>query len=168
MRVSRFAPAFAAVLFLLAFCVPAGLSPAYAAVPKKKSKVHWMDYTTALAKAKQNPKLIFVDLYADWCVPCRIMEANVYSDPTVASVLNSRFYAVKLNAESQDTISCDGERKTVQRCYFDTWELSALPAFVLVAPKGLTILTVTDSRSPEEMQSLLFKFLVKEEEWIKQ
>ena len=64
-----------------------------------------MDYTTALAKAKQNPKLIFVDLYADWCVPCRIMEANVYSDPTVASVLNSRFYAVKLNAESQDTIS---------------------------------------------------------------
>ena len=85
MRVSRFAPAFAAVLFLLAFCVPAGLSPAYAAVPKKKSKVHWMDYTTALAKAKQNPKLIFVDLYADWCVPCRIMEANVYSDPTVAS-----------------------------------------------------------------------------------
>ena len=168
MRVSRFAKAFAAVLFLLAFCVPAGLTPAHAAVPKKKSQVHWMDYNTALAKAKQNPKLIFVDLFADWCVPCRIMEANVYSDPTVASVLNSRFYAVKLNAESQDTISCDGERKTVQRCYFDTWELSALPAFVLVAPKGLTILTVTDSMSPEEMQSLLFKFLVKEEEWIKQ
>ena len=165
---SRFAKVFTAAVFLLAFCVPAVFSPAFAAVPKKKSQVHWMDYNTALEKAKKNPKLIFVDLYADWCVPCRIMEANVYSDPTVASLLNSKFYAVKLNAESQDTISCDGERKTVQRCYFDVWELSALPAFVLVAPKGLTILTVTDSMSPQEMQSLLFKFLVKEEEWIKQ
>jgi len=154
----------AAGLALLLVCFFA--NPAFA-VEKKKSKVHWMDYATALEKAKKNPKLIFVDLYADWCVPCRIMDANVYTDPTVASLLNSRFYAVKLNAESQDTISCDGERKTVQRCYFDTWELSVLPAFVLVAPKGLTILTVSDSMSPEELQSLLFQFMVKEEEWIK-
>jgi thiol:disulfide interchange protein len=166
MRVSRFAPAFAAVLFLLAFCVPAGLSPAYAAVPKKKSKVHWMDYATALAKAKQNPKLIFVDLYADWCVPCRIMDANVYSDPTVASLLNSRFYAVKLDADSQDTIMCDGQKNTVQRCYFDVWELNALPAFVLVAPKGMSILTVTDSMSPQELQYMLYQFLEKEKEWM--
>ena len=138
------------------------------AVEKKKSKVHWMSYATALEKAKKNPKLIFVDLYADWCVPCRIMEANVYSDPTVASLLNSRFYAVKLNADSQDTISCDGERKNVKDCMTQVWELSVLPSFVLLAPKGLSILTVSDSMSPEEMQSLLFKFLVKEEEWIKQ
>ena len=167
-RGSRFAKVFTAVVFLLAFCVPAVFAPAYAAVPKKKSQVHWMNYNTALEKAKKNPKLIFVDLYADWCVPCRIMEANVYSDPTVASLLNSRFYAVKLNAESQDTISCDGERKNVKDCMTQVWELSVLPSFVLLAPKGLSILTVTDSMSPEEMQSLLFKFLVKEEEWIKQ
>ena len=167
-RTSRFATALAAIVFLLAICVPAVYSPAYAAVPKKKSQVHWMDYKTALEKAKKNPKLIFVDLYADWCVPCRIMEANVYSDPTVASLLNSRFYAVKLNADSQDTISCDGERKNVKDCMTQVWELSVLPSFVLLAPKGLSILTVSDSMSPEEMQSLLFKFLVKEEEWIKQ
>ena len=164
-RIPRFA-AVVAVLFLA--LLPALLSPAYAAVPKKQYKVHWMDYKTALEKAKKNPKLIFVDLYADWCVPCRIMDANVYSDPTVASVLNSRFYAVKLNAESQDTISCDGERKNVKDCMTQVWELSVLPSFVLLAPKGLSILTVSDSMSPEEMQSLLFKFLVKEEEWIKQ
>ena len=167
-RGSRSATVFAAVVFLLTFCVPAFFSLAHAAVPMKQAKVHWMGYKTALEKAKKNPKLIFVDLYADWCVPCRVMDANVYSDPDIAMLLDYKFYAVKLNAESQDTILCDGERKTVQRCYFDVWELTALPAFVLVAPKGLTILTVTDSMSPEEMKSLLFKFLEKEEEWIKQ
>lgn len=134
---------------------------------KGQALVHWMDYSTALEKAKKNPRLIFVDLYADWCIPCRVMDASVYSDPSVAAFLNNRFYPVKLNAESQDTIMCDGQKKTVKRCYFDVWELSVLPAFVLVAPKGLTILTVSDSMSPQEMQSLLSQFLVKEEEWIK-
>lgn len=141
------------------------LVPAFAAKPKPKL-VHWMDYTEALKKAKDSHKLIFVDLYADWCVPCRVMDASVYMDPTVASLLNSRFFPVKLNADSQDTIVCDGQTKTVQRCYFDVWELRALPAFVLIAPKGLSILTVTDSMSPQEMQMLLYQFLEKEKEWI--
>ena len=132
----------------------------------RKSTVHWMNYEEAFEKAKNGPKLIFVDLYADWCVPCRVMDANVYSDPTVASLLNTRFYAVKLNADSQDSIMCDGQKKTVQRCYFDVWELNALPAFVLIAPKGMSILTVTDSMSPQELQYMLYQFLEKEKEWM--
>ena len=145
-------------------------SLSFAAAPAKKevrkSLVHWMGYNEALEKAKADPKLIFVDLYADWCVPCRIMDANVYSNPTVASLLNTRFYAVKLDADSQDSIVCDAQKNTVQRCYFDVWELHALPAFVLVAPKGMSILTVTDSMSPEELQYMLYQFLEKEKEWI--
>ena len=135
---------------------------------KKAAKplVRWMDYATALEKAKTSPRLVFVDLYADWCVPCRIMDANVYTNPTVASLLNSRFYAVKLDADSQDSIMCDGKKNTVQRCYFDVWELSALPAFVLVAPNGMSILTVTDSMSPQELQYMLYQFLEKEKEWM--
>ena len=160
------------ILVLLVMCAVAFAAPAKSdAVPMKKasaqkSLVHWMDYTQALEKAKSDQKLIFVDLYTDWCVPCRIMDANVYSDPTVASLLNTRFYAAKLDADSQDSIVCDGQKKTVQRCYFDVWELHALPAFVLVAPKGMSILTVTDSMSPQELQYMLRQFLEKEKEWI--
>ena len=158
------------LIVLFAVCV----SAAFAAPPKKdvaakdsqKQLVHWMGYAEALEKAKSAPRLIFVDLYADWCVPCRIMDANVYSNPTVASLLNSRFYAVKLDADSQDSIVCDGQKKTVQRCYFDVWELNALPAFVLVAPKGMSILTVTDSMTPQELQYMLYQFLEKEKEWM--
>ena len=136
------------------------------AAKPKPAMVHWMDYTEALKTAKKTPKLIFVDLYADWCIPCRVMDANVYSDASVASLLNTRFLPVKLDADSQDSIVCDGQKNTVQRCYFDVWELSALPAFVLIAPKGLTILTVTDSMSPQELQIMLYQFLEKEKEWI--
>ena len=159
-RFARFACILAACIFLVA-------GSSFAAGKEQQTLVKWMDYATALEKAKKEPKLIFVDLYADWCIPCRAMDATVYSDPSVASLLNNKLYAVKLDAESQDSIVCDGQKKTVKRCYFDVWELSVLPAFVLVAPKGLTILTVSDSMSPQEMKSLLFQFLFKEEEWIK-
>ena len=138
----------------------------FAAPPEKPKIVHWMDYTEALAKAKGSQKLIFVDLYADWCIPCRIMDANTYSDPTVASILNTRFISAKLDVDSQDTITCDGMRKTVQRCYFDVWKLSVLPAFVLIAPKGLSIMTIKDSFTAEEMKYLLYQILEKEKEWI--
>lgn len=138
----------------------------YAVVESKPRLVRWMDYTEALEKAKNGHKLVFIDLYADWCIPCRVMDKNVFSDPTIASLLNNRFYSARLNVDSQDTIVCDGQRKTPQRCYFDVWELSVLPAFVLMAPKGLTILTVSDSMSPEELKMLLFQFLEKEKEWI--
>lgn len=140
---------------------------AFSAVPMKKQDVHWMSYSKALEKAKKEPKLIFVDLYADWCLPCRVMDANVYTDPTVASLLNTKFYAVKLDVESKEKITCDGEHKIVQECMTQVWELSTLPSFVLLAPKGLSILTVTDSMSPQEMQALLYQFLAKEEEWSK-
>jgi thioredoxin-related protein len=125
-----------------------------------------MDYSVALEKAKTEPRLIFVDMYADWCVPCRVMDKNVYMNPSVASKLNKKFYPVKLNVDSEGSIVCDGKKASPKQCFAEIWELNVLPSFVLVAPKGLSILTVTDSMSPQEMLMLLDKFLEKEQEWI--
>ena len=131
-----------------------------------QSLVQWMDYNTALEKAKTEPKVIFVDMYADWCIPCRVMDKNVYMNPTVASILNKKFYPVKLDVDSEAPIVCDRKKATAKKCFFEVWELNVLPSFVLIAPKGLSILTVADSMSPQEMQMLLDKFLEKEKEWI--
>ena len=143
-----------------------GVTFSQAASEQKPSLVQWVSYDEALKKAQNEPKLIFVDMYADWCVPCHVMDKNVYMNPTVANTLNKKFYPVKLDVDSQDTITCDGTRTTIKKCFSEVWDLYALPAFVLVAPKGLSILTVTDSMSPQEMMSLLDKFLDKEKEWI--
>ncbi|MBR3850937.1 MAG: thioredoxin family protein [Fibrobacter sp.] len=131
-----------------------------------QSLVQWLDYNTALEKAKTEPKLIFVDMYADWCIPCRVMDKNVYMNPTVASILNKKFYPVKLDVDSEAPIICDGKKASAKKCFSEVWELNVLPSFVLIAPKGLSILTVADSMSPQEMQMLLDKFLEKEKEWI--
>lgn len=148
------------LLVLASVCV------ALAVPAKKDTVVHWMTYSEGLDKASKESKLLFVSVYADWCIPCRIMEKNVYSDPKIASTLNARFVPARLNAESQDKIKCDGQVKTAERCYFDVWNLSAVPSIVLVAPKGMSILTLSQSLDVADMQFLLKQFLYKEKEWI--
>ena len=160
----HFAGIILCVVFLSGVAFAAQASGKAPVVPQ--SLVQWMDYSTALEKAKKEPKLIFVDMYADWCIPCRVMDKNVYMNPTIASLLNKKFYPVKLDVDSESPIVCDGKKATAKKCFSEVWELNVLPSFVLVAPKGLSILTVTDSMSPQEMQMLLDKFLEKEKEWI--
>jgi thiol:disulfide interchange protein len=130
------------------------------------SSIQWESYSDAINAAKSDHKLVFVDLYANWCISCRIMDANVFSDSSVAKLLNLRFHPVKLDVESKDSIVCDYEKKTPQRCFFDVWKLTGIPSLVLIAPNGLTILTLTQMLEPSDLRFLLFQFLKKEKEWI--
>lgn len=42
-----------------------------------------------LTKARQQGKPAMLDFYADWCISCKVMERNVFSDPTVVEALKS-------------------------------------------------------------------------------
>lgn len=130
--------------------------------------VRWEDYSAALSAAKSDGKMLFVDIVADWCLPCREMDRTTYRDKAVANILNSRFHPVRLNQDSRDTIECDTKKLPVERCFFDVWNLMAVPSYVLIAPKGLSILTYSQGLSADEMRMLLMQFLDKEEEWVRQ
>ncbi len=42
-----------------------------------------------LVQAHQQGRPAMLDFYADWCISCKVMERNVFSDPTVAEALKS-------------------------------------------------------------------------------
>lgn len=154
------------VLCLIFFC-----GTIFAKAPTKSDKnpeVRWEDYSEALQAAKSDKKMIFVDIVADWCIPCREMDRTTYRDETVVKILNERFHPVRLNQESQDSIWCDSKRLPTNRCFFDIWNLQAVPSYVLVAPKGLSILTYSQGLDAEQMHLLLLQFLDKEKEWVEQ
>ena len=44
-----------------------------------------------LALAKKENKLVFLDAYASWCGPCKMMERNVFTKPLVSDYFNSKF-----------------------------------------------------------------------------
>ena len=50
-----------------------------------------------LATAKG--KSIFIDVYTDWCKPCKMMDAEAFHDPEVADLMNAFFVNFKADAE---------------------------------------------------------------------
>ena len=58
----------------------------------------------AMAKAKKEGKLLFVDCYTIWCGPCKRMSNQVFVQEAVGAVYNKQFINVKLDMEQKDGI----------------------------------------------------------------
>lgn len=69
-----------------------------------KSPTKFMSFEEAVAAAKKNPKPIMIDIYTQWCGPCKLMTKNTFGNEKVANYLNENFYCVKFDAESFDTV----------------------------------------------------------------
>lgn len=72
------------------------------------AQVKWMTFEQALIAQKQNPKKIFMNFYADWCSPCKVMDKETYGNDIIAAHINENYYAVKFNAEDKNNIAFAG------------------------------------------------------------
>jgi thioredoxin-related protein len=61
-------------------------------------------FIEAIKKAQKEDKLIFVDVYTDWCGPCKLLDQKIFSKPEVGTVFNKHFISLKINAEKGDGI----------------------------------------------------------------
>ncbi len=67
-------------------------------------EIKWMTWEEAAAANAKSPKKIFVDVYTEWCGWCKKMDQTTFKDSAVVAAMNKDFYAVKLDAEQQETI----------------------------------------------------------------
>jgi thioredoxin-related protein len=74
---------------------------------EKKEVIHWYGFQEAYQLNKKKPRLMFVDVYTDWCGYCKKMDKETFQDPEIAKYMQKHFYCVKLNAETKDTIVID-------------------------------------------------------------
>jgi len=71
--------------------------------------IQWLNFEQLEDSLVKQPKKVFIDFYADWCVYCKKMDQAAFRDAEVISKLNQSYYAVKMNVESSDTIYFGGE-----------------------------------------------------------
>lgn len=67
--------------------------------------VLWMPLPDAERLARRKSKMILIDVTTDWSGWSKLMNKNTYSSKKVIRYINENFYAVRLNAESEATIT---------------------------------------------------------------
>lgn len=74
--------------------------------------LNWLSYNEGLALAEKENKYVLINFYTDWCGYCKKMDKETYSNEEVKSILNKNFVIVKVNAESNNKVSENGEEIT--------------------------------------------------------
>lgn len=68
-------------------------------------EINWVSFEEAVALQKKNPKKIIMDVYTNWCGPCKLLDRNTFQNADVAAYINENFYAVKFNAEGNKPVT---------------------------------------------------------------
>jgi len=148
------------LILVLMFAVPAII------LSGQTAPVKWYSIEEAAALTKTAPRPIFVDAYTDWCGWCKKLDSDTFSHPVIAEVLNTKFYAVKFDAESsapvnfQDrTFVNDGKLgKAHQLAYALLQGKLSYPTVVFLTPKSELITPVPGYRNAKDFEPLLAYF----------
>lgn len=57
-------------------------------------------WKSVFKRAKEEGKIVFVDVYTDWCGYCHKLDKEVYTDQNVVDYFNAKFINVKFDAET--------------------------------------------------------------------
>lgn len=71
---------------------------------QKSTGIRWLSLAELEAAHQAAPKKVIIDIYTDWCGWCKRMDKATFQDSAVAAYVNEHFYAVKLNAETKDSL----------------------------------------------------------------
>ena len=82
-------------------------------------------FAEALAKAKAENKLLFVDFYTTWCGPCKKMSKDIFPREEIGTFFNKNFVSLKVDAEK-------GEGPELAKKY----EAKGFPTMIFFNPDG--------------------------------
>ena len=92
----------------------------------KTVEAHYHSYEEGMAAAKAQGKPVLIDFTGFGCVNCRKMEAAVWTDPTVADMLNNQYVLISLYVDDKTPlaepveVSLNGQQRTL-RTVGDKW-----------------------------------------------
>lgn len=90
-------------------------------------------------EATQQNKLVFIDLYATWCGPCKNMERTVFSRPEVGDFMAEHFVAAKYDIE-----------KPTGSALAKKYGVRSIPTFLIFDTEGTLLGQITGGMSADD------------------
>lgn len=130
-----------------------------------KDKIQWLTIEEVSARMEHNPKPVIIDLYAKWCYWCKVMDKKTYGNSKVAKYINENFYAVKMDAETRQTIQWITRdfnfNPEVKMNDFSLWLTNGQPSFpttVIFTSLNEAPATIPGFMAPDEIEPILKYF----------
>jgi thiol:disulfide interchange protein len=121
------------------------------AVENETTGIQFRNISLADAKkaAKKEKKLIFIDVYAVWCGPCKMLDKNTFSDASVATYFNDKFISLKIDGDrnKQDGSWKHPDGKEVM----ETFGITAFPTLLWIDAEGKLVKKELGYKSPEQL-----------------
>lgn len=134
-------------------------------------EINWLSMNEALELQKKNPKKIMIDVYTNWCGPCKMLDKNTFQHKDVAEYVNSHFYAVKFNAEGDSEITykdrtftnpnydpAKANRRNASHEFSRYMQISAFPTIVFLDEEANYITPVRGYQAPQQLELYLKLF----------
>ena len=99
--------------------------------------------SSALAEARDIARPVFIDFYADWCAPCKIIEAETLPDSRVQAALDG-FVFVRVDV--------DVDLKSAQ-----PFDVVAMPTLLVLSSEGEELFRHVGVIEPADLAERLFE-----------
>ena len=115
----------------------------FKADPKEGVQFQKGTWKESLQIAKKKNKLIFLDIYATWCGPCKKLKSYTFSTTEVGNFYNKNFVNVSLDGEQ-------GDGSVLMQKY----RLSSFPSLLFIDGNGKVVMQTSGYYNSNELLEL--------------
>lgn len=124
--------------------------------PEVDNSPEWVPIHEAQQEAAVSDKLIFVDVYEIGCKYCRAMDREVFPDTTVRQVLDANYIPVRIDGNSEEKISFNGEM-IASKEFAQSKGAFVFPTSLILDSKGNVVKKKTGYMGIDEFRQFLYQ-----------
>jgi thiol:disulfide interchange protein DsbD len=132
-------------IFKIVFSVVIMAVGVYALIPSETNSVEWKPFTED-ALAEISGRGVVIDFYADWCIPCKELDALTFSDPDVIG-LSKEFETYKADM----TKSLSPEVEHIR----ERFKIVGVPTVLILNSKGEEVERITGFVNAKEFYKII-------------
>jgi thioredoxin 1 len=101
---------------------------------------HQGTWQQVLEQAKKENKLVFLDLYASWCGPCKVLKSKTFPDTYVGQFFNANFINYAVDAEKGVGVELAKQ-----------YNITGYPTLLFVDGNGNLVVKTMGYHTPEQL-----------------